>query len=400
MQRNPIADKARNPAGRPSRTLVVAGALLPAAQAAPLLAAARVPRLAARLGSARLQASEQAGARSQGAAHWSWLARRFGLPDDPPVTAPYAWRALGSGTGAEVEAGAGAEAAWIAHCEPIHIVVARDHLRAIDLGVEPLAPAESATLLALANEAAREAARAAHGGMPPLRFAVRAGHWFVHAPAALSIHCHPLDAVLGRSIQGLLPQGAHARAWRVLENEIEMMWHASAVHAAREERGAPTANGLWLHGGGPWRALPAHGLALPQDARAACGTAAQRDGAILQGWLQAGAAGAAGAHGTLDLDHGLLGAFVQRAWDPWLEGLAALEDRVELEMQRAARDGAAALDLVLCGAHEARTYRLPLRAGASGWQALGAWLRPRSGPATLDCLVETEAAQLARPRAA
>jgi hypothetical protein len=360
------------------RTLVVAGALLPAALAPQILAAARVPRLAERLRGARRRATHRAAARSGGAAHWSWLAQALGLPADPPASAPYAWQALGGA------AAPGAEPRWIAHCEPVHIVVARDHLRATDLGSDALSAEESAALLALANEAARASAAAAPpGDAPPLQFAERGGHWFVQAAVPLQLETWPLDAVLGRSIQACLPAGAHARAWRRLENEIQMMWHASAVTEPREERGARPANALWLHGGGSWRALgpaTAAALALPP---------AGRDAAILAGWRAAGAA----RMQRLAFHGALFAAYAQRAWDDWLDQLPALEARVEDEAQQAQREGTA-FELVLCGAHEARTYALP--GGAPSWRLLGAWLRelPRGAgapqAALRGCLVESE----------
>jgi hypothetical protein len=349
-----------------------------------------VPRLARRLDRARLRDTHQVGARSRGAAHWSWLGHWLERPAVPPVTAPYAWQALATAPGADPDPAP----AWIAHCEPLHVVVARDHLRAVDLGEEPLRDDETQALLALANEAARETAAAARSALPPLQFALRAGHWFVHAPAALALETFPLDAVLGRSIQDCLPVGAHARAWRALENEIEMMWHASPVNEAREERGARPANALWLYGGGLAPSRVGDACPAPQPTGAAAGL----DAAILRGWLQSGAAA---APVTLALHDGLHAAHALQAWERWLQQLPALEERVEDEARRALQAGGQTLGLVLCGTGEARTYALPLRAGAPPWRNLGAWLRPpaRRGAAGLACLVEAAHDLAAPPRA-
>jgi len=386
-----------------ARTLLVPGALLPAGQAAEILAAVRLPQLAGRLASARWQATHHATGRCLGAAHWSWLAHTLGVAADPPVTAPYAWRALGDAARCADEAAS----AWIAHCDPVHIVVARDHLRAADLGDEPLTDGECSALLALANEAARASGGATGpGGAPALSFAVRDGQWFVQAPAELSIQTWPLDAVLGRSIQACLPAGSDARAWRRLENEIQMMWHASAVSEAREARGARAANALWLHGGGSWQALAGRGIKAADPLGAA---PYERGQAVLHGWLEAGAAQPAARPAPariLALHEGLFAAHAQRAWDRWLGGLAQLEARIEDEAGRAMRDGATTFELVLCGAREARRYRLAARPPGGGRAALGRWLRrivrpggaPR-GPGPLGCLVENEAAAGAAPPA-
>ncbi len=55
----------------------------------------------------------------------------------------------------------------------------------------------------------------------------------------------------GRNIDVWLPQGAGARGWRRLVNEVQMRWHTHPVNAARLARGAPVINGLWLEGPAP-----------------------------------------------------------------------------------------------------------------------------------------------------
>jgi hypothetical protein len=327
-----------------SWTLLVPGALLPAALAPEITRALRAPRLAEHLAAARPAAVQAAAERHAGAAHLSWLAQRYGLPEDLPA-APYAWRAADRD-------GPAAQPAWVAFCEPVHVLVGRERLRLLALAPEALQPDEDAALLALANEAA--AGSAALG----LRFERRGGRWYAGASAPLRLDTWPLEAVLGRSLAERQPGGAQARAWRVLSNEIQMMWHASAVNEAREARGARTANALWLHGGGAWRALPAHGLDwLRTDALPGL------DG-VLQGWHAAGASTA--AVGGLAVHGGLFAAWASQDWDAWLAAVPAWEGFLEQELARARAAGAGQIELVLGGTEQTRSLRLPLR--APWWQ--------------------------------
>jgi hypothetical protein len=366
-------------------TLLVPGALLPAALAPEIARALDAPRLAQRLREARPRFPHRAAERSRGAAHWSWLAQAFGLPADPPVTAPYAWRALAeAGAQRAAPEGEAAEPGWIAHCDPVHVVVARDHLLITELGEDALAPAETSALLALANEAA-DAARSPQASGEPLdlRFAVRAGHWFVRSAHPVALESFPVDAVLGRSVQPHLPEGAQARAWRILSNEIQMLWHASDTNGAREQRGARAVNALWIHGGGSWQALPARDWdRLRVDAGSV-------DAAVLQGWLQAGAGqsrpGQGHRGGALAVYRELFSPYAHQAWDAWLARVPAWEERLEQELAEAQRQGATEFELVLCGAQEARSFAIPVRSPGSPLAALSSWAQrlSRGGAAAL-----------------
>ncbi len=55
---------------------------------------------------------------------------------------------------------------------------------------------------------------------------------------------------MNRSINSHLPRGDDALAWHRVMNEAQMIMHAHPVTAAREARGAPPANSIWLWGGG------------------------------------------------------------------------------------------------------------------------------------------------------
>gem|GEM_PF-1125621 len=346
--------------------LLVPGALPPASLAPALVAAMPDSHLAQMLGTARRGPPFEADERAAGAVHWSWLGRAFGVAGDPPVTAPYAWRGAdaapedahdGKVDGAH---GGVAAAAWIAHCDPIHMAVSRDHLLVTDLGAAPLTPDEDEALFAAADALVR--------GQPGVRLARRGGAWFLIADAPWNLHMHPLAAVLGRPAQDRMPSGADARRWRTLSNEIQMTWHASAVNEAREERDLRSANALWLHGGGTWAPLPAAHVA---DIRV---DAADPEAATLRGWLGAARAARAAPLAPaciVSLHGGLAGPYAHQAWESWLEALPALEARIQSDLAAAADHGATQFALVLCGHRRAHVALLPLGAPRRG---LAAWL--------------------------
>ena len=78
--------------------------------------------------------------------------------------------------------------------------------------------------------------------------------WRIWLPADASPLSISPEAVSGRPLADWWPGGDAMRAWRRLANEIQMTWHEHPVNEAREERGLPPINGLWLYGGGKgWR---------------------------------------------------------------------------------------------------------------------------------------------------
>src|SRR5450631_2039106 len=324
-------------------TLLVPGGLLPAPAAPALVRAMQAPGLVRAIVEARRGPSLVAAEDGAGAAHWAWLARAFVPAAGWPVTAPYAWHALAPATG-----GAPApQAGWFAHCDPVHMSIARDHFVVSDLGATPLGADDAQELLALANEAA-----APQG----LAFAIRGGYWFLLCGQDLQLQACPLDAVLGQSAQDRLPTGSDARRWRVLLNEIQMRWHASAVNERREQQDARVVNGLWIHGAGRWRALPVSAVT-----RLHADPAFDDDEPVVRGWLDAAATAGAAGDGTLSIYRGMYRSYAHQAWESWLAGLGALQQRLEQDLARARACGATRLDLVLCGARETRTLRVAVR---------------------------------------
>ncbi|GMV59774.1 MAG: hypothetical protein AMXMBFR72_28670 [Betaproteobacteria bacterium] len=333
--------------------VVVPGALVPASLAADVLAGTAAPRLAQRLARAA-RGEGTTGDETTRLPHLEWLWRAFDGPTHTPVTAPYAWRALNgdSATNARPES-----QLWF--CEPVHFAFARDHLLVTPLAEAPLDAAEARALAGTADEAARESGAA-------LRL-IDHGHWFLHVDAPWHLDTVPLAAALGRSAEDVLPTGADAARWRKLLNEIQMRWHIHPVNAARDARGAPTVNALWLHGGGVWNPLPHPPFATLLS-----------DDPVLRGWaLAAGLAPSAllpadatpNAKGdALSVWDGLQSSAIAEDWGAWLGLLPKFERMLESLCERAFGAGFASVDLVLAGGRGTRRFTLGTRDGWRFWR--------------------------------
>jgi hypothetical protein len=123
--------------------------------------------------------------------------------------------------------------------QPAHLHVARDHLVLTDWRALRIDDAESQVLFASA-----EAACAAHGHA--LRYG-DARTWFLRADDWIGLKTSTMDAACGHNIDIWMPKGAGERAWRKLQNEIQMEWH---MHQVNQARGAQPVNSVWLWGGG------------------------------------------------------------------------------------------------------------------------------------------------------
>ena len=318
-------------------TVVVPGALLPAPIAADVIGEATAPALA-RLARHARACAPAAGAASGGAAHWSWLWRRFGGGDDAPVTAPYAWRALGAGAAA-IAAGT----LWQA--EPLHFDCGRDHLLALPLAAaDALADHEAAALAAAAQDCARAAGA---------QLQVIGGHWFLRCERPMRLQTVAPEAVYGAPIRALAAGADGARCTRLL-NEIQIAWHDHAVNRERRARGLREVNALWLHGGGAPRALPDCGLR-----QVASGAPA------LRGWALAAGVPAAGVRADAELDaagdalvlwpHLLVPASVD-GWQEWRQRLAEFDAWLGPLVERAFEHGAD-VELLLAGRSATRALR-------------------------------------------
>ena len=254
--------------------------------------------------------------------HERWMARQFGVVasstvDEAPL-APYMMLADGADPG---------EAVW-ACVEPVHLRVAHDHLVLLDPASIELQDNEATALFDIAKPLVEELG---------IRIeAPRPNRWYLSGEALGSLAgASPLRAS-GRSIEIWLPHDAHtgqrSRAWMKLQNEVQMAWFEHPINEAREARGLPAVNSLWLHAQGarqPVRspfgrvfsnAAATRGLALA--AGAALGSPPAAFDTLPATNLATG--GLSSGSTLVELD-AFAAPFVAQDWPGWTHALAELE---------------------------------------------------------------------------
>ena len=145
--------------------------------------------------------------------------------------------------------------------QPIHLHATRDHLVLMHPDHIPLTATESAALLAEAKPLLQDEFKADVIAADPQ-------HWFITPARFASLATHSVDQAHGRNIDWWLPrdtaEAGTARAWRKLQNEIQMLWHISPINEARHANGQPAINSIWISGIGSISDLQA-----PNEIRAA-----------------------------------------------------------------------------------------------------------------------------------
>jgi hypothetical protein len=183
--------------------------------------------------------------------HEAWLAHALGLasaPDQPDTGAPLA-SAVMRGCGLQKEA---AEGHWFM-LQPAHVHISRTHMLLSDLRGLQLTEADSRALYELARPYCEEIGKPLLHGAP--------GLWFLRADDWAGLHTASPDVTSTQSMSDWLPEGPHARDFRKLQNEIQMLWHEHPVNEARQARGLQPVNSCWLWGGsGP--AAPSGSVAI------------------------------------------------------------------------------------------------------------------------------------------
>lgn len=76
-----------------------------------------------------------------------------------------------------------------------------------------------------------------------------AGRWRVHGALPQPERVISPAALQGRDLGDWWPLGDAWRQWRRCLNEIQMAWHEHPVNIARQARGQPPINSVWLYGG-------------------------------------------------------------------------------------------------------------------------------------------------------
>jgi len=301
-----------------------------------LIRAMQAPALAALLsrhGARRFHAFE---ADSRVLPHEAWLAHALGLtaaPHDAPVAA-----AVMAGTGVAPNAGH-----WFL-VHPISIQVG-NHLQMGDPAHLRLDEDESRTLF--------DAVLPLFDGDGHQLVYGDARTWFLRADAWAGLDTASPDAASGGNLHPWMPTGDAARAFRRLQNEVQMLWFAHPLNAAREARGLTPINSFWLWGGA--------GAAVQAKARPAT--------AEVPHWLDALADPARRAATPAQLRNGdiavaghVLAAGLAEDWSTWLGRMQQLEDEWFGPLLAAVKSGAInQLTLVLSNRHgwlETRTTKL------------------------------------------
>ncbi|HEY8609331.1 MAG TPA: hypothetical protein VIM12_19615 [Noviherbaspirillum sp.] len=245
--------------------------------------------------------------------HERWLASRVGIADagaansSPPVA-----RLLLDTYCKEAPRGT-----WFV-LQPVHIHVARDHLVLTDPRQLALGDEEARVLFALARPLFEEHGLDAVYG--------DAQTWFLRADAWTDMDTATPDAAAGHNIDIWMPRGTHERAWRKVQNEVQMHWFTHPLNAAREARGLKPVNSLWLWAGASPN-QPAPGVPFTH----ACN---------LDGWAAAfrRCAGASvharsasmlpsdGAGNMLILVDALVPHYLSADWGSWLARVQELEE--------------------------------------------------------------------------
>jgi hypothetical protein len=221
-------------------TLVLPFAL-PIPEFAPdLVRALQAPALAALLSRSGSHTRVPADDAVRALPHEQWLARALGLQEGGrPAFAAAAMRACG------VHADAGT---WFI-MQPVHIEIARTHLMMSDPRRLGLSDSESRALFEAALPYVEEAGhRLVYGD---------AGTWFLRADDWAGLDTATPDAALGMDLTDWMPLGERAAAFRRLQNEVQILWHAHPVNAAREARRLPPVNAFWIWGAAAAGKLPA-----------------------------------------------------------------------------------------------------------------------------------------------
>ena len=271
--------------------IIVPFALLPAAHAKDLLAALRAPALARLLARAKILHQHSSEGFAPSLPHEQKLAN---FTDNSPPIAIAAAQQLGLPV---------AIGYWFL-LQPANLYIARDHLVLTDLRQLELSENESRQLFDAAEPLFTELGLTLLYG--------NAGSWLLRADDWHRLRTCTPDAACGHNIDIWLPRGEGERAWRKLQNELQMLWHTHPINDDRAQRGAPRINTVWLWGGAPAPATAPMPPGLAMLASAALGNSMPPTVADLK-------------PGHVLCRHDLLAPALAGDWSAWLAAFAQLD---------------------------------------------------------------------------
>ena len=193
----------------------------------------RDPELVETLGSLRLPALQRLLARGRReTGTWpgidAWLMERFNVePQTDWPSAPFALLGEGEAPG---------EAHWV-HADAVSLRADRDRLLLVDATTLEIKEDEAQALQSTLEQHFADS----------LRLIMTApGRWYGNFSVPPEGKTLPLAEVAG----GQIEPGRGAMAWHAIMNEMQMLLHEHPVNEAREARGEPPINGIWLWGAG------------------------------------------------------------------------------------------------------------------------------------------------------
>jgi hypothetical protein len=215
-------------------TLVLPFALPPPELAPDLVRALTAPSLAALLSRASGAPRATFDDDARALPHELWLARTLKLSGQKAAFAAAAMRGFGLDPGLE-------PAAWLI-VNPAHIEIARSHLSLHDLRKLQLQESDARVLFDAARPLFEELGHTLLYG--------DAQTWFLRATGWEQLETSTPDVVLGMNLGDAMPAGDEARAFRRLQNEVQMLWFEHPVNTARAARGLAPVNAIWPWGAG------------------------------------------------------------------------------------------------------------------------------------------------------
>ena len=128
---------------------------------------------------------------------------------------------------------------WLAAADPVHMEARLDHLCVRHVG---LAPAEE--LQALAEDLNTALQQDGYS------FVRNEGALYLRSERPFETSIQPPATIDGLPPDEFMPAGPSGQAYLRLTNEIQMILHANRINTARQGRGLPALNSLWIWGGG------------------------------------------------------------------------------------------------------------------------------------------------------
>jgi hypothetical protein len=168
----------------------------------------------------------------------AWLQEGFGLGGESLAAGALTLAAAGGEPGADC---------W-GRADPVHLRLMRDRLIIVPAAALAISPQEAEALVEALN--GHFAGRLFLRAPEPQRWCARLDRHFSFDAGA------PLERA-GRDVDLALRIGGEAgKRWAKLLNEVQMLLHAHPANLARETRGEPAVNSLWLWGVGSAPQVP------------------------------------------------------------------------------------------------------------------------------------------------